>query len=70
MKIIDTKDIGIMIRNKRKQLQYSQEFLSKNTGLSMSFISNIENGKETCEIGKVLKLAQVLGLDFFMEERI
>lgn len=42
---------------------------SEQTGFSASFISNLENGKETAEIGKALYLANLLGLDTEVRER-
>lgn len=39
------------------------------TGLSASFISEVERGKETAEIGKGLLLLSILGLNVLVEER-
>ena len=39
------------------------------TGLSVSFISDVERGKPTAELGKVLSLANLLGLDCEMKAR-
>ena len=69
MKITDTKTLGQMIRSRRKELHYTQAFLAEFTGLSASFISDVEQGKPTAEIEKVLRLIQILGLDVFVEKR-
>jgi y4mF family transcriptional regulator len=69
MKINSTKDLGRTIRRRRKELGYTQGFLSDYSGLSASFISNLENGKETAEIGKVLFLSNLLGMDLEMKVR-
>lgn len=69
MKITDTKTLGQMIRLRRKELHYTQAFLAEFTGLSASFISDVEQGKATAEIEKVLRLIQILGLDVFVEKR-
>ncbi len=69
MKITDSKTLGLAIKNRRKELKYTQSVLSEFTGLSVSFISDVENGKSTAEIGKVLKLANILGLDLLVEKR-
>ena len=37
--------------------------------LAVSFISNLENGKVTAELGKAIFLANLLGLDVEMNER-
>lgn len=69
MRIRDSKEIGEVIKQKRKSLGYTQTDISTRTGLSASFISEVENGKETAEIGKVLLLLSILGLNVLVEER-
>ena len=69
MKITSTMEFGRTIRNKRKKLGYTQAQLSEYTGFSTSFISDLENGKETAELGKVLFLLQLLGLDLAINNR-
>ncbi len=62
-------EFGRTIRNKRKKLGYTQAQLSEYTGFSTSFISDLENGKETVELGKALFLLQLLGLDLAINNR-
>ena len=69
MKITSTMEFGRTIRNKRKKLGYTQAQLSEYTGFSTSFISDLENGKETAELGKALILLQLLGLDLAINNR-
>jgi HTH-type transcriptional regulator/antitoxin HipB len=69
MKIIDTKSLGQAIRSRRKELGYTQGFLSNFTGLSITFISDLENGKPTAEIEKTIRLINILGLDLLIEKR-
>ena len=69
MKITDSEGLGNIIRNRRKELKYTQAFLSEYTGLSVSFISDVERGKTTVEIGKVMQLISILGLDFNINVR-
>ena len=69
MKITSTMEFGRTIRNKRKKLGYTQAQLSEYTGFSTSFISDLENGKETAELGKALFLLQLLGLDLSINNR-
>ena len=69
MKITSTMEFGRTIRNKRKKLGYTQAQLSEYTGFSASFISDLENGKETVELGKALFLLQLLGLDLAINNR-
>lgn len=69
MKILDVISLGSAIKERRKELNYTQKFLSEVTGLSSSFISDLEHGKETTEIGKVIFLINTLGLNFILEKR-
>lgn len=69
MKIGNVKEFGIVLKNRRKALGYTQSYISEVTGFSASFISELENGKETAEIGKAIILANMLGLNLNMEER-
>ena len=69
MKINDTLEFGAALRNRRKQLHYTQAFLSEVTGFSISFISDLERGKPTAELGKALYLANLLGLDTTLNAR-
>lgn len=63
MKVTDTKTFGEAIRKRRKELHYTQSYLAQFTGFSISFISDLERGKSTAELGKAIYLASILGLD-------
>lgn len=69
MKITDAKSYSEAIRNRRKELGYTQAYLAEFTGFSVSFISDLERGKATAEIGKSIYLANLLGMDLYMENR-
>ncbi len=69
MKINNAENFGTTIRKRRKELNYTQAFLADFSGLSVSFISDLENGKHTCELEKALYIANILGLDCILSER-
>ncbi len=69
MKISDSVSLGKAIRSRRKQLGYTQKNISDFTGLSVSFLSDLENGKPTAELEKAFSVANLLSLDIFVEER-
>lgn len=69
MKVIDSKSLGLAIRERRKELKYTQAYLSEFTGLSVTFISDLERGKPTAEIEKTIQLLHILGLDLLVERR-
>lgn len=63
------KDFGNALRKRRKELGYTQRYISEFTGFSISFISDLENGKSTAELGKAIYLANMLGLDIEVNAR-
>lgn len=69
MKIIDAASLGNAIRQRRKELKYTQGNISEITGFSVSFLSDLENGKPTAEIGKTIEIINLLGLDIIVEAR-
>jgi len=69
MKITDSRTLGQAIRFRRKELGYTQACLSEVTGLSITFISDVERGKPTAEIEKTIRLINLLGLDLLVERR-
>lgn len=67
--IFSTSDLGKAIRVRRRELGYTQSELADMLGIGVTYISNIENGKETAEIGKALRIVQMLGMDLFVGRR-
>ena len=57
-----TARIGEMIRDTRKRLDVTQKDLALTSGTGLRFIIELEKGKETCEIGKALRVLQTLGI--------
>ena len=54
--------LGKSIRHVRKQLRVTQSDVALAAGTGVRFISDLEKGKPTCQIGKVLEVMQVLGI--------
>lgn len=69
MKIINSVEYGKFLKIRRKELGYTQVDLSDIAGFSVSFISDIERGKPTAELGKVIELSKLLGVDLYLEVR-
>lgn len=61
--ISTTEHLGSIIRQKRKQGNLTQSKLAALSFVGTRFISDLENGKPTLEIGKVLQVTQTLGLE-------
>jgi HTH-type transcriptional regulator/antitoxin HipB len=60
--IQSTADIGQIIRKARKELGITQSDLALTAGTGIRFIIDLERGKTTCQIGKILQVLQVLGI--------
>lgn len=68
-KIQSTKALGELIRAHRKAQNLTLAQISGISGLGMRFISELERGKETAELGKTLILLNNLGIELIMQPR-
>ncbi len=67
--IHDTAELGKILRTKRKAQNLTQGEVAEHCGLSLRFVSEVERGKPTAEIGKVLYLLTAVGVDLFADPR-
>ncbi|WP_281656004.1 helix-turn-helix domain-containing protein [Eggerthella sinensis] len=67
--VYSTEDLGLLIRSERKAQGYTQTELAELANTSLSFLSNLENGKDSSEIGKALRIVATLGIDLVAERR-
>jgi y4mF family transcriptional regulator len=67
--ISNMKELGRAIRDRRRELGYTQAFLADYAGVSASFLSELENGKETIQIGKMMEVTSLLGMDICLRRR-
>lgn len=51
-----------MVRECRKRLGVTQQQLALTSGTGLRFVIDLEKGKETCQIGKVLTVLHTLGI--------
>ncbi len=68
-KILSTKSLGEMVRQQRKAQGTTQVEFASLCGVGVRFISDLENGKPTVEIGKVLHVLNSLGLELVIQPR-
>ena len=68
MKIKTAQDIAILIKTERKKQNLTQTELAGLCNVGLRFIVDVEAGKETCQIGKVLKVLDVLGINLEIQE--
>lgn len=68
-RIQTVEELGQLVREYRKQKHLTLEKVSGLGNVSIRFLSEFERGKETAEIGKILKTLKVLGLDVIIKPR-
>ena len=61
--IQDCAALGRKVRELRRTQGVTQVQLAGLANTGVRFISDLENGKETCHIGKILSAIQTLGFD-------
>jgi HTH-type transcriptional regulator / antitoxin HipB len=60
--MLTTLELGNLIRETRKALKVTQRDLALTSGSGLRFIIELEKGKNTCQIGKVLSVLHTLGI--------
>ena len=61
MKITSTRDLASVVRGRRQSLGLSQADLATRAGVSRPWLSDVEAGKPTVELGLVIRLLDALG---------
>ena len=70
MHIVNTIiEVGQLVRVKRRDMGLTQKELAALCHVGTRFISELENGKPSLEIDKVLKVIRNVGLNIALEER-
>lgn len=67
--ITDSKVLGLLIRRERKAQKLTQEQLAGLTGIGVRFLRELEAGKESCQLGRALKVTDALGLRVVLSTR-
>jgi ribosome-binding protein aMBF1 (putative translation factor) len=55
---------GEILKEKRKELCLTQEYVASKTGLKRSYIAKIEKGETDMQISSFVRIAETLGLKF------
>ncbi|WP_192246811.1 helix-turn-helix transcriptional regulator [Mesorhizobium silamurunense] len=69
LEIVSAADIGRLVRRAREARHLSQQSFADLAGVGRRFLSELENGKPTLELGKVLKVAHAAGISLLARER-
>jgi y4mF family transcriptional regulator len=56
------EQIGDLVRTARKSMEATQKDLATTSGTGLRFIIELERGKSTCQLGKVLTVLYTLGI--------
>lgn len=67
--ISTAEELGRCVRAQRKSQNATQAEFAALCGVGVRFISELENGKPTMEVGKVLQVLKCLGLEVSIEPR-
>lgn len=68
-KLTSVAQLGAVLRAFRKQHGFTLQRIAGLTNVSMRFLSELERGKETAEIGKAFMLINKLGLELSIYPR-
>ena len=69
MVIQKASDIGKAIRQKRKEIGMTQTEAAGLCNVGIRFLSELENGKPTLEIDKVLQVVSMFGFSMSMRNK-
>ena len=67
--INSAKQLGNIVRTFRKSQNLTLDKISDLSHLSMRFLSELERGKETAELGKVIEALNIIGLEIIIQPR-
>lgn len=65
--VLDVSDLGAIIREYRKGLGVTQVDAAREAGVGPRFLGELENGKQTVQLGTVLQVLESLGLGLYVE---
>ena len=63
MQVRTDRDLGVLIRDRRKELGLDQATLASRVDVSRQWIVEVEKGKPRAEIGLILRTLRVLGIE-------
>lgn len=67
--IVSSKELGLKVRTLRKQLGVTQRTLAMTSNTGLRFIIELEQGKPTCQLEKVLTVLNTLGYRVILKEK-
>jgi len=68
-KIDDVRQIGSLVRERRKQNRMTLKDAAALAGVGVRFLSELERGKATSQLGLTLQVLQLFGLELYVQPR-
>lgn len=68
-KVQDAKDIGQIVRRRRKDAGLTLQQAAGMAGVGVRFLSELERGKSTLQIGLAISVLQLFGIDLYVHVR-
>lgn len=69
MALRTARDIGAVLRERRRQLGLSQATLAERIGVSRLWVSEMEQGKARAELRLVLRALEAVGVRLSLDDR-
>ena len=66
---MEPKELGRRVRAERRKHHLRQAEVAAIAGVGNRFLSELEHGKPTLELGRTLQVLQTLGLELRIDER-
>ena len=63
MRLRNARDVGALVRDRRRDGDLSQQALADEAGVSRRWLASLEAGKPGAEIGMVLRVLSTLGVE-------
>lgn len=68
-RVSTVQELGQMLRTKRKSLGLTLERVAQLSNIGIRYLSELERGKQTIEMGKALKVLNNLGLELIVRPK-
>lgn len=68
-KVSNTKELGALVRQRRKEAGLTLKDAAGMAGVGIRFLSELERGKPTLQLGLVIEVLQLFGLELHVRAR-
>ena len=68
-KVSNAKELGALVRQRRKQAGLTLKDAAGMAGVGIRFLSELERGKPTLQLGLVIEVLQLFGLELHIRAR-